>query len=115
MTKQLSNNYIKNSIKLHITPNNDGFTCAVEIDDSCKKNMTFEQKEMCVTLACGLADIAKTDTSGIFRRGVRSQIERDKKLLEKEKKNNSNVIDFLERFNKKRDEEIEEQLEKDPF
>ena len=118
INKKPLNNNIKNSIKLHIAPNDDGFTCAIEIEDSCKKIMTPEQLEMCVSIAHGLAHMAITDPSEVFRMGVHSQAEKAKKLSEKKKKNSSNVIDFLIHLKKKRDEEqwanFEEEIQ-DPF
>ena len=100
-----------NSIKVLVSPWENGFTCGIIMDS--KSKMTTEEYELCSTIARGMIKMATTDPHSTFLWGLRGFAE-DKKKSSKdlsissvaEFDDESNVIDFLEYLKMKRDKEL---------
>ena len=111
-----------NCIKVLISPDKNGFVCAIE--EEINNNLKDEEKELVQTIARGLIFQAQKDPHATFMMGVKGfsldKQNGDKKLkVTKQKKHeenkNDNVIDFLEHLKKKKDEEQFEEEIQDPF
>jgi len=81
-----------NSITILVSPWEKGFSCGV-INESANK-MTYEQFKLCNTIARGMCYVANHQPDKIFKLGKKTSIE---------KKDNSNVIDFLKFLQTKRE------------
>ena len=100
-----------NSIKVLVSPWENGFTCGIIMDT--KSKMTTEQYELCSTIARGMIKMATSDPHSTFLWGLRGFAD-DKKKNDKdltissvaEFDDDSNVIDFLEFLKMKRDKEL---------
>ena len=111
MTKKKDNLNFINTIKVLISPWQNGFTCGIVMDSKCR--MTTEEYELCSTIARGMIKMATTDPQSTFLRGLRGFSD-DKKKNNKdltissvaEFSEESNIIDFLEYLKKKRDKEL---------
>ena len=111
MTKKKDGLRLINSIKVLISPWQNGFTCGIVMDS--KSRMTTEEYELCSTIARGMIKMATTDPHSTFLWGLRGFAE-DKNKKSKdlsirsvaEFDDESNVIDFLEYLKKKRDKEL---------
>ena len=84
------------AVKIFITPGENGFNVAIDIENS--KNLNPEEYELVSTIARGLVFQATTDPHATFLMGVKGfKNEKKKKNLKKEtKKKQNNVIDFLD-------------------
>ena len=101
---------VLNSIKVLVTPWENGFTCGIVMDSKAK--MSTEQYELCSTIARGMIKMATSDPHTTFLYGLRGFAD--------DRKNNKgmpinstaefddedNVIDFIEYLKKKRDKEL---------
>ena len=101
---------VLNSIKVLVTPWENGFTCGIVMDSKAK--MSTEQYELCSTIARGMIKMATSDPHTTFLYGLRGFAD--------DKKNNKgmpinstaefddedNVIDFIEYLKKKREKEL---------
>ena len=104
-----------NCIKVLISPEKNGFVCAIE--EEINNKLKVEEKELVQTIARGLIFQAQTEPHATFMMGVKGfsmdkKKNRDKKLeVVKQKKyekfKKGNVIDFLNHLKKKREKEIE--------
>tara|TARA_R100001082_G_scaffold59704_1_gene33134 strand:+ start:306 stop:644 length:339 start_codon:yes stop_codon:yes gene_type:complete len=111
MTKKKDNLNFINTIKVLISPWQNGFTCGIVMDS--KSRMTTEEYELCSTIARGMIKMATTDPHSTFLWGLRGFSD-DKKKNNKdltissvaEFNEESNIIDFLEYLKKKRDKEL---------
>ena len=111
MTKKKDNLNFINTIKVLISPWQNGFTCGIVMDS--KSRMTTEEYELCSTIARGMIKMATTDPHSTFLWGLRGFSD-DKKKNNKdltissvaEFSEESNIIDFLEYLKKKRDNEL---------
>ena len=111
MTKKKDNLNFINTIKVLISPWQNGFTCGIVMDS--KSRMTTEEYELCSTIARGMIKMATTDPHSTFLWGLRGFSD-DKKKNNKdltissvaEFDDESNVVDFLEYLKKKRDKEL---------
>ena len=111
MTKKKDNLNFINTIKVLISPWQNGFTCGIVMDS--KSRMTTEEYELCSTIARGMIKMATTDPHSTFLWGLRGFAE-DKHKGTKDLSissvvdfdDESNVIDFLEYLKKKRDKEL---------
>ena len=111
MTKKKDNLNFINTIKVLISPWQNGFTCGIVMDS--KSRMTTEEYELCSTIARGMIKMATTDPHSTFLWGLRGFSD-DKKNNNKdltissvaEFSEESNIIDFLEYLKKKRDKEL---------
>ena len=111
MTKKKDNLNFINTIKVLISPWQNGFTCGIVMDS--KSKMTTEEYELCSTIARGMIKMATTDPHSTFLWGLRGFSD-DKKKNNKdltissvaEFSEESNIIDFLEYLKKKRDKEL---------
>jgi|TARA_R100001086_G_scaffold160702_1_gene86436 hypothetical protein len=111
MTKKKDNLNFINTIKVLISPWQNGFTCGIVMDS--KSRMTTEEYELCSTIARGMIKMATTDPHSTFLWGLRGFSD-DKKKNNKdltissvaEFSEESNIIDFLEYLKKKRDKEL---------
>ena len=111
MTKKKDNLNFINTIKVLISPWQNGFTCGIVMDS--KSRMTTEEYELCSTIARGMIKMATTDPHSTFLWGLRGFSD-DKKKNNKDLTNSSvaefseesNIIDFLEYLKKKRDKEL---------
>ena len=111
MTKKKDNLNFINTIKVLISPWQNGFTCGIVMDS--KSRMTTEEYELCSTIARGMIKMATTDPHSTFLWGFRGFSD-DKKKNNKdltissvaEFNEESNIIDFLEYLKKKRDKEL---------
>ena len=100
-----------NSIKVLVSPWDNGFQCGIIMDS--KSKMTTEEYELCSTIARGMIKMATSDPHSTFLWGLRGYAE-DKKKSGKdltissvaEFDDESNVIDFLEYLKMKRDKEL---------
>tara|TARA_B100000953_G_scaffold47947_1_gene36555 strand:- start:90 stop:437 length:348 start_codon:yes stop_codon:yes gene_type:complete len=105
-----------NSIRLLITPNDKGFSCA--IDTSLKNKMNAEEQELCLTITRGLVKQATSDPHGTFLLGVKAFAEDRKNgqndLIQNNnnQKEDDNVIDFLKFLESKKTKELDYE---DPF
>ena len=100
-----------NSIKVLVSPWENGFTCGIIMDS--KSKMTTEEYELCSTIARGMIKMATTDPHSTFLWGLRGYAEDKKKNTKDlslssvaEFDDESNVIDFLEYLKMKRDKEL---------
>ena len=93
------------TIKILICPSHNGFSCAIDIENS--KNLNPEEYELVSNIARGLVFQATTDPHSTFLMGVKGfKNDKDKKrdLKKKEtKKEQNNVIDFIDYLKKLRD------------
>ena len=111
MTKKKDNLNFINTIKVLISPWQNGFTCGIVMDS--KSKMNTEEYELCSTIARGMIKMATTDPHSTFLWGLRGFSD-DKKKNNKdltissvaEFDEESNIIDFLEYLKKKRDKEL---------
>ena len=111
MTKKKDNLNFINTIKVLISPWQNGFTCGIVMDS--KSRMTTEQYELCSTIARGMIKMATSDPHSTFLWGLRGFAD-DKKKSDKDLTvssvadfdDESNVIDFLEYLKMKRDKEL---------
>ena len=111
MTKKKDNLNFINTIKVLISPWQNGFTCGIVMDS--KSRMTTEEYELCSTIARGMIKMATTDPHSTFLWGLRGFAD-DKKKNDKtmtissvaEFDDDSNVVDFLEFLKNKRDKEL---------
>ena len=111
MTKKKDNLNFINTIKVLISPWQNGFTCGIVMDS--KSKMGTEEYELCSTIARGMIKMATTDPHSTFLWGLRGFSD-DKKKNNKdltissvaEFSEESNIIDFLEYLKKKRDKEL---------
>ena len=100
-----------NSIKVLVSPWDNGFQCGIIMDS--KSKMTTEEYELCSTIARGMIKMATTDPHSTFLWGLRGFAD-DKKKNDKdltissvaEFDDESNVVDFLEYLKMKRDKEL---------
>ena len=100
-----------NSIKVLVSPWDNGFQCGIIMDS--KSKMTTEEYELCSTIARGMIKMATTDPHSTFLWGLRGFAD-DKKKNENnltissvaEFDDESNVVDFLEYLKMKRDKEL---------
>tara|TARA_Y100001937_G_scaffold127291_1_gene199080 strand:- start:32 stop:367 length:336 start_codon:yes stop_codon:yes gene_type:complete len=100
-----------NSIKVLVSPWDNGFQCGIIMDS--KSKMTTEEYELCSTIARGMIKMATTDPHSTFLWGLRGFADDKKKETRdltisavSEFDDESNVIDFLEFLKKKRDKEL---------
>ena len=100
-----------NSIKVLVSPWENGFQCGIIMDS--KSKMTTEEYELCSTIARGMIKMATTDPHSTFLWGLRGFADDKKKETRdltisavSEFDDESNVIDFLEFLKKKRDKEL---------
>ena len=111
MTKKKDGLSLINSIKVLISPWQNGFTCGIVMDS--KSKMGTEEYELCSTIARGMIKMATTDPHSTFLWGLRGFAD-DKKKRSKdltissvaEFDDESNIVDFLEYLKKKRDKEL---------
>ena len=90
------------TIKILVCPSNNWFSCAIDIENS--KNLNPEEYELVSTIARGLVFQATTDPHSTFLMGVKGfKNDKDKKRdLKKKKKEQNNVIDFIDYLKNKR-------------
>ena len=100
-----------NSIKVLVSPWDNGFQCGIIMDS--KSKMTTEEYELCSTIARGMIKMATTDPHSTLLWGLRGFADDKKKETRdltisavSEFDDESNVIDFLEFLKKKRDKEL---------
>jgi len=100
-----------NSIKVLVSPWENGFTCGIIMDS--KSKMTTEEYELCSTIARGMIKMATTDPHSTFLWGLRGFADDKKKQKDNltisavsEFDDDSNVVDFLEFLKQKRDKEL---------
>ena len=100
-----------NSIKVLVSPWDKGFQCGIIMDS--KSKMTTEEYELCSTIARGMIKMATTDPHSTFLWGLRGFADDKKKETRDltisavaEFDDESNVVDFLEFLNQKRDKEL---------
>ena len=111
MTKKKDGLSLINSIKVLVSPWQNGFTCGIVMDS--KSKMGTEEYELCSTIARGMIKMATTDPHSTFLWGLRGFAD-DKKKRSKDLTNSSvaefddesNIVDFLEYLKKKRDKEL---------
>jgi len=95
------------TIKILICPSHNGFSCAIDIENS--KNLNPEEHELVSTIARGLVFQATTDPHSTFLMGMKG-FKKDKsnkniqtsfkQKINKEDKDN-NIIDFIDYLRKK--------------
>ena len=97
-----------NSIKVLVSPWENGFTCGIIMDSNSK--MPTEQYELCSTIARGMIKMATTDPHSTFLWGLRGFADDKNKQKDNltisavsEFDDDSNVVDFLEFLKQKRD------------
>ena len=100
-----------NSIKVLVSPWENGFTCGIIMDS--KSKMTTEEYELCSTIARGMIKMATTDPHSTFLWGLRGFADDKNKQKDNltisavsEFDDESNVVDFLEFLKQKRDKEL---------
>ena len=82
------------SIHILVSPWEKGFSCAV-LSDGTTFGMSPKEYELCSTIAKGMCYTANLNPDKIFKLGLKaSGLKKTKNNLPK--KNNSNVIDFLQ-------------------
>jgi hypothetical protein len=111
MTKKKDNLNFINTIKVLISPWQNGFTCGIVMDS--KSRMTTEEYELCSTIARGMIKMATTDPHSTFLWGLHGFAEDKNKGTKDltissvaEFDDESNIVDFLEYLKKKRDKEL---------
>jgi|TARA_B100000959_G_scaffold214067_1_gene225301 hypothetical protein len=85
------------AVKIFITPADNGFNVAIDIENS--KNMNTEEYELVSTIARGLVFQATTDPHTTFLMGVKgfkNDKEKKKDIKKETKKKQNNVIDFID-------------------
>ena len=98
-----NNSKFSNSITILISPWEKGFSCSIIAHDSTS-GKTSKQHELCSTIAKGMCYAANQNPDKIFKLGLQaSGLKKTKNNLPK--KNNSNVIDFLQYLKIKRGKE----------
>ena len=98
-----NNSKFLNSITILVSPWEKGFSCSIITCDSTSRK-TSKQHELCSTIAKGMCYAANQNPDKIFKLGLQaSGLKKTKNNLPK--KNNSNVIDFLQYLRIKRGEE----------
>ena len=98
-----NNSKFSNSITILISPWEKGFSCGV-LSDGTTFGMSPKEYELCSTIAKGMCYAANLNPDKIFKLGLKaSGLKKTKNNLLK--KNNSNVIDFLQYLRIKRGEE----------
>ena len=91
------------SIHILVSPWEKGFSCAV-LSDGTTFGMSPKEYELCNTIAKGMCYAANQNPDKIFKLGLKaSGLKKTKNNLPK--KNNSNVIDFLQYLKIKRGKE----------
>ena len=111
MTKKRDGLSLINSIKVLVSPWQNGFTCGIVMDS--KSKMGTEEYELCSTIARGMIKMATTDPHSTFLWGLRGFAEDKNKGTKDltissvaEFDDESNIVDFLEYLKKKRDKEL---------
>ena len=95
-----NNSKFSNSITILISPWEKGFSCGV-LSDGTTFGMSTKEYELCSTIAKGMCYAANQNPDKIFKLGLKaSGLKKTKNNLLK--KNNSNVIDFLQYLRIKR-------------
>ena len=93
------------TIKILVCPSHNGFSCAIDIENS--KNLNPEEYELVSKIARGLVFQATTDPHSTFLmglKGFKNDKEKKRDLKKKEhKKEQNNVIDFIDYLKKLRD------------
>ena len=87
----------QNAVKIFITPGENGFNVAIDIENS--KNLNPEEYELVSTIARGLVFQATTDPHATFLLGIKGfkNDKEKKKYIKKEtEKKQNNVIDFID-------------------
>ena len=98
-----NNSKFLNSITILISPWEKGFSCSI-ITNNSTSGKTSKQRELCNTIAKGMCYAANQNPDKIFKLGLQaSGLKKTKNNLPK--KNNSNVIDFLQYLKIKRGKE----------
>ena len=98
-----NNSKFLNSITILVSPWEKGFSCSI-ITCDCTSRKTSKQHELCSTIAKGMCYAANQNPDKIFKLGLQaSGLKKTKNNLPK--KNNSNVIDFLQYLKIKRGKE----------
>jgi len=85
------------AMKIFITPADNGFNVAIDIENS--KNLNPEEYELVSTIARGLVFQATTDPHTTFLMGVKgfkNDKEKKKEIKKETKKKKNNVIDFID-------------------
>ena len=85
------------AMKIFITPADNGFNVAIDIENS--KNLNPEEYELVSTIARGLVFQATTDPHTTFLMGVKgfkNDKEKKKDIKKETKKKQNNVIDFID-------------------
>ena len=91
------------SIHILVSPWEKGFSCAV-LSDGTTFGMSPKEYELCSTIAKGMCYAANLNPDKIFKLGLKaSGLKKTKNNLLK--KNNSNVIDFLQYIRIKKGQE----------
>ena len=95
-----NNSKFSNSITILISPWEKGFSCGV-LSDGTTFGMSPKEYELCSTIAKGMCYAANQNPDKIFKLGLKVPgLKKTKNNLLK--KNNSNVIDFLQYLRIKR-------------
>ena len=95
-----NNSRASGSIIILVSPWEKGFTCSM-LSDGSKFGMNSKEYELCNTIAKGMCYAANQNPDKIFKLGLKaSGLKKTKNNLPK--KNNSNVIDFLQYLRIKR-------------
>ena len=98
-----NNSNLSGSITILVSPWEKGFSCAV-LSDGTTFGMSTKEYELCSTIAKGMCYAANQNPDKIFKLGLKaSGLKKTKNNLLK--KNNSNVIDFLQYLRIKKGEE----------
>ena len=98
-----NNSIAAGSIVILVSPWEKGFTCSMLSNDT-KFEMNSEEYKLCNTIAKGMCYAANKNPDKIFKLGLQaSGLKKTKNNLPK--KNNSNVIDFLQYLKIKKGEE----------
>ncbi len=92
----------KKTIKIYISPEDNGFNLAIDINNS--KSMNPEEFELVTTIARGLVYKATTDPHSTYLMGIKGfkndrEKRKDLKII-KTKKVEDNVIDFIDYLKK---------------
>jgi len=85
------------AMKIFITPADNGFNVAIDIENS--KNLNPEEYELVSTIARGLVFQATTDPHATFLLGIKgfkNDKERKKNIKKETEKKQNNVIDFID-------------------
>ena len=91
------------SIHILVSPWEKGFSCGV-LSDGTTFGMSSKEYELCSTIAKGMCYAANLNPDKIFKLGLKaSGLKKTKNNLLK--KNNSNVIDFLQHLRNKKERE----------